>query len=549
MRVLIIFAGLWLGSAVEAHPAAAGKRTAADAQPRVISAIRIERSDVFEPDSLGVLRPAGQLANAIHVTTRQRVIRDLLLFSEGDSITSPLARESERVLRESGLFESARVQIAPRGDSADVTVVTRDLWSTQLIMGFGSTGGVTEITSGLLETNVFGTGNAVSGIYQWSDEQDLFAFGFQKRRFFGRYALASVGYVEGQDGISRSASVAQPFYTALATWSGGISAGSYRGRIWLYRDGQKSGSYRSITDDLRAHVSLYRGQLVRWRAGAGLSLRDQVSKLPTGDARGLERLRNDRRRQLTLALGALDRRFLRVQELDRHGVDEDLALGHLVSIALGAELKALGSSKNRPYLAFAGRSSARLGAAEYGAFSLDASTYWQDAAPVERDFELSLKAFSNRWRYQAPAVRLLLRRGERVSPDELFYLGAESGLRGYPYREFRGSTVLLANAENRVFPVFRVLFVGIGFTAFADAGYAWEGTEPLRWRDIRNDVGVGLRVGNPKSATSVMRLDFGRGLGPDGEWVVSLISGNVFRLAEQLDFEPPLPRRFGGFLD
>ena len=53
--------------------------------PKVVSEIRIHRHDVYDPEELGALGPMARLANAVHITTREGVIRDLLLFEEGEA--------------------------------------------------------------------------------------------------------------------------------------------------------------------------------------------------------------------------------------------------------------------------------------------------------------------------------------------------------------------------------------------------------------------------------------------------------------------------------
>jgi len=44
-------------------------------------------------------------------------------------------------------------------------------------------------------------------------------------------------------------------------------------------------------------------------------------------------------------------------------------------------------------------------------------------------------------------------------------------------------------------------------------------------------------------------VDVARGLGPDGDWQVSVATGQLFRTVTSLDFSPPIPGRFGPGLE
>src|SRR5947209_3153324 len=79
-------------------PADAKKRP----HPRHFARIRtitIEPTNVFDPHVEGENHWPFTWANAVHITTRQRVIREELLFKPGDAADPEVFAESERVLR------------------------------------------------------------------------------------------------------------------------------------------------------------------------------------------------------------------------------------------------------------------------------------------------------------------------------------------------------------------------------------------------------------------------------------------------------------------
>ena len=107
---------------------------------------------------------------------------------------------------------------------------------------------------------------------------------------------------------------------------------------------------------------------------------------------------------------------------------------------------------------------------------------------------------------------------------------------------------MLANLEQRLHPGVMVLGLDVGFAAFGDAGTAWEKGRAARRRDVRADIGAGLRVRSARLFPATFRLDVARGLGPDGDWQLTFSAGQAFGLIERLDFPDPVPDRFGGGL-
>ena len=103
------------------------------------------------------------------------------------------------------------------------------------------------------------------------------------------------------------------------------------------------------------------------------------------------------------------------------------------------------------------------------------------------------------------------RRGHNLDGEVQLLLGAESGLRGYPVRQFAGTRSLLLSAEERWFIADDVLqLVSLGLAAFVDSGFAWREDEAIDLGALRTAVGGGLLVGsNRLSASGSARFDVG----------------------------------------
>jgi len=117
----------------------------------------------------------------------------------------------------------------------------------------------------------------------------------------------------------------------------------------------------------------------------------------------------------------------------------------------------------------------------------------------------------------------------RVPLYERFYLGGPHTIRGYDYRAvgpedeegnpIGGSVFSLFNLEFK-YPIVEVI-KGI---VFFDAGEVWESPRKIRWRDLKESVGVGVRIKTPIGPIS---LDYGYALEKKrGRWHFSI--GYIF---------------------
>ena len=111
-------------------------------QGRIIRKIDIVRKNVFDDRvEKGDLFIYGW-ANALHVVTKERVIRRELLFAAGDSLDAERILESQRNIRLTELIEDVEVAAMPVGaDSVDLQIVSSDLWTMKVSPMFETGGG------------------------------------------------------------------------------------------------------------------------------------------------------------------------------------------------------------------------------------------------------------------------------------------------------------------------------------------------------------------------------------------------------------------------
>ena len=81
----------------------------------------------------------NNLANSFHYKTRNWVIRERLLFNEGDKLNYRTLYESERLLRSSNLFLDVKINVFPSAiskDEVEIVVITKDRWTLTYLASY-----------------------------------------------------------------------------------------------------------------------------------------------------------------------------------------------------------------------------------------------------------------------------------------------------------------------------------------------------------------------------------------------------------------------------
>ena len=193
------------------------------------------------------------------------------------------------------------------------------------------------------------------------------------------------------------------------------------------------------------------------------------------------------------------------RDLDTFDLRESRRLGPLFAAEIGAGLPAFG--------------------ADFVAYPMSAVASWA-FAPWNSGFGLAQVQVSVRARTEqlidqrlsavlyfasppiAGAARVVLSAtADAVRADTYrtrFFLGGDTGLRGYQIGEFEGTSQAVAHAEVRTTPlaVFSQRFGALAFYDVGDAAASFGALVP------HHDVGVGLRWLIPQLASSVLRIDW-----------------------------------------
>jgi hypothetical protein len=95
----------------------------------IIERVVIDTENVFSEEEIRK-NAIFRFLNSIRFETSPRVVRKELLFAPGSTLDSAQLAETERNLRRLGIFRTVDVDTVTQYDSLQVTVRTRDAWSS-----------------------------------------------------------------------------------------------------------------------------------------------------------------------------------------------------------------------------------------------------------------------------------------------------------------------------------------------------------------------------------------------------------------------------------
>jgi len=495
-------------------PAEAGapavRDSAASPEGRTIARVDIRVRDIFDPAPGDPFSSFYRLANLLHIRTRDRTIRQQLLFAPGEPWREQRGEETARALRTLDYLEPRRLEARRVGDSVLVTVETRDAWTTSPVLNLERGGGVQYGTVGLSERNLLGLGKTLAFIYHEDATGITRNLTYHDPAVLGTRLQLRYSAASGTAGSSDLFDVALPFYAEEARWGSGL--------FWhrsTYEASLFQGGAEVATLDVRNHESeLWGGR--GWerdhtivRAIGSLYQQDRhlgptrlTPGAPPDFAGGDEDLQI---RRLAGQVRIWHPHFIVREDIDRMGRKEDFDVGNGAALKLGYSPEVFGSTANEGY--------ARLDAETGTATSSDFGNVRASISMRLRRGPLEvIRRLDARWNHKwRPGHVLVLSAfgmgGTEVARDFQVVVGGLNGLRAYSVQALAGTELVRLNAEQRWILVRnRWDLISLGAAVFYDAARAWgPGAVGTDWF---NAAGFGARFATPRSALGpVIRFD------------------------------------------
>ncbi len=482
-------------------------------QGAVIGEIVLDKSDVFDLSNPKENKALYRLANRLHIITKDKVIKQQLLFKTGDPYKTQLIDESGRILRQNRYLYNAEVKpIRVRNGIVDVSVATRDVWSLGPDLSFSRSGGENRSRYGLEETNLLGRGQTLRVVHGEDVDRKSDSIEFYDRNLGYSRVAAFLGISRNSDGRSNRLSIIRPFYALDARWSAGARMEEDDRRSTLYVLGDEAAEYQHERRAFSAFggysKGLRDGAARRWTFGIA---HDDNRFSDVVDPALPAMIPQDRKLIYGFArFEYVQDAFKTTRNRDQIGKTEDFLMGTRLSATLGWSDRSLGA--DRDALIYSTTFSRGFGSLEKNALLLAAAASGRIESGHAANSKIVIDA--RYYRTQSPKrlffATINATAGHALDLDNPTQIGGDNGLRGYPLRYQNGESKLLVTIEQRYFTDWHPFQLArIGGAIFADAGRLW-GSNPLDVEDRGwlTDIGIGLRIAPTRnSSRKIVHLD------------------------------------------
>jgi hypothetical protein len=500
--------------------------------PLRIGKITIEALDVFSGDE----EQRGyfyRLADRLHIETRRPVIEQFLLFHEGDAYQPERLEETERNLRALQFLKSASVTAFAAHDGVvDVKVVTQDAWSIAPETQAGSRGGMSTYGATISDTNVLGLGKNIELGWSKGVDRRQLALNYNDPAFFAPYLRAHFGYAHNSDGYNRQFNFRRPFFSFATPWASDAAFTALRQNDRLYHHGVEVSRFQQSHRDYSASygIALDPNDLRADRLSAGFRFIDD-DFAPISGHTGFESAREFR--YLFVRYEHVQNDFLKMNFVNKDLRFEDFNLGRQYAIDTAVSPSALGVDTTTEFVHVRGAQGFRFGESTFVMPAVSAST--RLVSGIQNAIAGASVLYVNRAGSDYPHTlvgHVAISSGWRMDPEMQFFADGLTGLRGYRAHTFEGSRSIVMNVEERLYLGHEILqLASPGIVAFVDAGNATDrGLSSLL--SLKADVGVGIRVGLPRTPKNLLRIDFAYALSRDPlgrkGWLISFSSGQAF---------------------
>jgi hypothetical protein len=506
----------------------------ADETPLHIGTITIMNLEVFSPDEASH-GPLYRIADRLHVVTRRSVIKGFLLFHEGDEYRPERLAETERNLRAQRFLKSASVvATAPHDGVVDVIVTTQDGWSIEPETQAGNRGGTASYGAVLAETNLLGYGKTLQVGWDRNVDRSGHAVDYQDPAFFAPYWNARFTYGQNSDGYNHRITIRRPFYSFATPWSVDLTFNAFRQTDRLYGDGVLAERFQQ--QEQRYNVSFGRAltnsDVVANRLVMGVRyVRDDFARLPRIHADQLPGERD--LHYVFVRYEHAENDFVKLNFVNRDLRYEDFNLGNQYSIEAAVSPRLLGADANSTFVRVTDSNGYQFGKTTFVIPSAAAES--RIAGGFHNAIATGSVNLIKQFEGEHPSAlvgRVGLTNGWNLDGEIQFFADGLTGLRGYRAHAFSGARALMMNLEQRFYLGQEIMqLVSPGVAVFADAGNATSESFPHLF-NLKTDVGVGIRLGLPRTPRNLIRIDFAYALNRDPRGkrglLISVASGQAF---------------------
>ncbi len=457
-----------------------------------------------------------RFGNAVHFPTWKAIIRNSLIFSEGDRVIPYEMAEAEQLLRQRNLFEDVNIVLETLDDTNQVrvTVITKEQWTTSAGMQYSSPEKMKFV---LLERNFAGLGLKTKATAYY-DKTFLSPWSYQGEfdvpDYFGSYISSTFFLRNGHGYETYSVKFNRDFYASRTQYAGGIEL--------KFSDEP----YRIFTNDSVIHIS-YR--LQDWWIGRSIRVsRRSPSVAPLNLVFALRYYQKDffsrlpvsmyvnpyfhSFRDYVVSVGLSNQNIYRSSLYFGFGSTEDIPVGYKIQLTSGIEQ----SDFQRRFLIGGEMSAAEVTPIGYLFLSSRLGGYLAEGHKIEQAvINIRAQYFTKPFHLGRSSIRHFVRydftRGAARFKGEREYVVLQNnyGIRGLNSPELCGQTRLMFNFETMMYSPHYIWGFRPAFYVFADLGLIGQADELVYLNPMYSGFGLGLRLKNESLIFPTFLFRFG----------------------------------------
>ncbi len=511
----------------------------------IIDSIIIENRNIFDTDDFRYNHFIFKLANKLHVTTRQKVIRRELLFENGDIYPEELIEETARNLRNRlSLYDAWIETDTLQNGHLLVRVVTIDEWTLSVGPNFSREGNENQFRLSITERNIFGRNQYLSAGYFFNEfDSDYENAHFIDNKLFGRSLSLDLYHTSNPKNKLNWLILSKPFYNLNQKFSYYFIL-DYDDKInEIYRDTLKIGETGFLGDAFQLGASYRTGSYknkIEYSTSYSYKYSNSIgAKYFSENPKDITEVHNNISTDTTYHLISFGIKtsflnFRKFKQIDGMGHIEDFTLGQVYSLSIGRAFNpdfndylydivtlnfwyGISPGKNIIY------------------FSYNRKHWFYNSFHYRKLSNISLLYYNRSFEIMTFSLHGSYFSDWRADNTENLKLGGVTGIRGYDEYFKTGDRQMVINSEMRFFTGLEIPAVKIGAALFVDAGRSWKSDESFKYRDFLFSAGAGLRlfIGH-SSRKKVIRVDFAYSE-PNG-WQISIGTEQYFHLSSDSFF-------------
>jgi len=479
------------------------------AENLLIGEIQITRLPVFDEGNDDENNALYRLANRLHILTKEPVVLQQLLFEAAEGFDLRATQETQRLLRDQGYFFDADIRPFRVCDGkVDLEVITRDSWSLTPNLGFDRAGGENNFSIGLRDTNILGLGNELSIATSQDIDRQSTELIYEDNNLFGTRLHNHTEFVDSDDGFTHIIDLGLPFFELDSTNSWRVLLeNDERVDELFFRGEEVAGAVHQLEHyslEYGFSRGLVDGYSKRWLLGYGYRS-DEFShsdELPAPADFPIDR-------EFSfpfIKYESIEDSFVTALNLEQIYLTEDLHIGSRLNLSLGVAAEQFGSDQNRLVLQGSYADTLLYDGRQLWQHEFHFDGFWNEARGQLEDFVVNYEA--QYFRRQAGPFALFINfeaaYSENLNSNRQIFMGGIAGGRAFDNRFQAGDRSVVLSVEERVYSDLHLFnLIRVGAAVFADIGRAWEpGVDDGIADDYLSNVGIGLRLGSSKSASS-----------------------------------------------